>query len=101
MAALKMILCGGGLGNLVQLTAACNALITAADKAETAKARTRSIAGLSSPAALAAAKAAKCSVIVSKTDRLSRDVAFVSGLMPVLSATRESGAQGFGAIASA
>ena len=32
-------------------------------------------------AALAAAKAAKCSVIVSKLDRLSRDVAFVSGLM--------------------
>jgi DNA invertase Pin-like site-specific DNA recombinase len=31
--------------------------------------------------ALAAAKAAKCSVIVSKLDRLSRDVAFVSGLM--------------------
>src|SRR6188474_1686995 len=32
-------------------------------------------------AALAAAKAAKCSVIVSKLDRLSRDVAFVAGLM--------------------
>jgi DNA invertase Pin-like site-specific DNA recombinase len=32
-------------------------------------------------AALSAAKAAKCSVIVSKLDRLSRDVAFVSGLM--------------------
>jgi DNA invertase Pin-like site-specific DNA recombinase len=32
-------------------------------------------------AALAAAKAAKCSVIVSKLDRLSSDVAFVSGLM--------------------
>jgi DNA invertase Pin-like site-specific DNA recombinase len=32
-------------------------------------------------AALAAAKKAKCSVIVSKLDRLSRDVAFVSGLM--------------------
>jgi DNA invertase Pin-like site-specific DNA recombinase len=32
-------------------------------------------------AALAAAKAARCSVIVSKLDRLSRDVAFVSGLM--------------------
>jgi DNA invertase Pin-like site-specific DNA recombinase len=32
-------------------------------------------------AALAMAKAAKCSVIVSKLDRLSRDVAFVSGLM--------------------
>src|SRR5215203_4805408 len=31
--------------------------------------------------ALAAAKAAKCSVVVSKLDRLSRDVAFVSGLM--------------------
>jgi hypothetical protein len=30
--------------------------------------------------ALAAARAAKCSVIVSKLDRLSRDVAFVSGL---------------------
>ena len=32
-------------------------------------------------AALAAAKAAKCAVLVSKLDRLSRDVAFVSGLM--------------------
>jgi DNA invertase Pin-like site-specific DNA recombinase len=32
-------------------------------------------------AALAKAKAAKCCVIVSKLDRLSRDVAFVSGLM--------------------
>src|SRR5688572_22164916 len=32
-------------------------------------------------AALAAAKAAKCCVLVSKLDRLSRDVAFVSGLM--------------------
>ena len=32
-------------------------------------------------AALAAAKAAKCPVIVSKLDRLSRDVAFISGLM--------------------
>jgi DNA invertase Pin-like site-specific DNA recombinase len=32
-------------------------------------------------AALAAAKAAKCSVVVAKLDRLSRDVAFVSGLM--------------------
>jgi DNA invertase Pin-like site-specific DNA recombinase len=32
-------------------------------------------------AALAAAKTAKCSVAVSKLDRLSRDVAFVSGLM--------------------
>ena len=31
--------------------------------------------------ALAAAKAAKCCVLVSKLDRLSRDVAFVSGLM--------------------
>jgi DNA invertase Pin-like site-specific DNA recombinase len=30
---------------------------------------------------LAAAKAAKCCVVVSKLDRLSRDVAFVSGLM--------------------
>jgi DNA invertase Pin-like site-specific DNA recombinase len=30
---------------------------------------------------LAAAKAAKCSVLVSKLDRLSRDVAFVAGLM--------------------
>jgi DNA invertase Pin-like site-specific DNA recombinase len=30
---------------------------------------------------LAAAKAAKCSVIVAKLDRLSRDVAFVAGLM--------------------
>src|SRR3954452_19638117 len=32
-------------------------------------------------AALAAAKSAKCPVIVSKLDRLSRDVAFISGLM--------------------
>ena len=32
-------------------------------------------------AALAAAKTAKCPVIVSKLDRLSRDVAFISGLM--------------------
>ena len=32
-------------------------------------------------AALASAKSAKCSVVVSKLDRLSRDVAFVSGLM--------------------
>src|SRR4051812_9506841 len=31
--------------------------------------------------ALAAAKTAKCSVLVSKLDRLSRDVAFVAGLM--------------------
>src|SRR3954454_19986539 len=31
--------------------------------------------------ALAAAKPAKCSVIVAKLDRLSRDVAFVAGLM--------------------
>ena len=32
-------------------------------------------------AALAAAKAAKCSVVVAKLDRLSRDVSFVAGLM--------------------
>src|SRR5437588_1153209 len=32
-------------------------------------------------AALASAKAAKCCVMVSKLDRLSRDVAFVAGLM--------------------
>jgi DNA invertase Pin-like site-specific DNA recombinase len=32
-------------------------------------------------AALSAAKAAKCSVLVAKLDRLSRDVAFVAGLM--------------------
>src|SRR5712672_4694683 len=32
-------------------------------------------------AALAAAQASKCSVVVAKLDRLSRDVAFVSGLM--------------------
>jgi hypothetical protein len=30
---------------------------------------------------LAAAKTAKCSVVVAKLDRLSRDVAFVAGLM--------------------
>src|SRR5258705_936001 len=32
-------------------------------------------------ASLAAAKASKCSVVVAKLDRLSRDVAFVTGLM--------------------
>ena len=32
-------------------------------------------------AALSAARSAKCTVLVSKLDRLSRDVAFVSGLM--------------------
>ena len=32
-------------------------------------------------AALVQAKAAKCCVLVSKLDRLSRDVAFVAGLM--------------------
>src|ERR1700704_3951592 len=32
-------------------------------------------------AALAAARSAKCAVLVSKLDRLSRDVAFISGLM--------------------
>ena len=32
-------------------------------------------------AALSAARSAKCAVLVSKLDRLSRDVAFVSGLM--------------------
>ena len=32
-------------------------------------------------AALAAAKAARCSVVVSKLDRLSRDVAFIAGLL--------------------
>jgi DNA invertase Pin-like site-specific DNA recombinase len=32
-------------------------------------------------AALATAKAAKCSVVVAKLDRLSRDVAFIAGLM--------------------
>src|SRR4029079_15711469 len=32
-------------------------------------------------AALAAARSSKCCVVVSKLDRLSRDVAFVSGLM--------------------
>ena len=32
-------------------------------------------------AALATARKAKCSVVVAKLDRLSRDVAFVSGLM--------------------
>jgi DNA invertase Pin-like site-specific DNA recombinase len=32
-------------------------------------------------AALATAKSAKCAVVVSKLDRLSRDVAFVAGLM--------------------
>ena len=32
-------------------------------------------------AALAGARAKKCAVLVSKLDRLSRDVAFISGLM--------------------
>jgi DNA invertase Pin-like site-specific DNA recombinase len=32
-------------------------------------------------AALAAARKSKCSIVVSKLDRLSRDVAFVAGLM--------------------
>ncbi len=32
-------------------------------------------------AALTAARKARCSIVVSKLDRLSRDVAFVSGLM--------------------
>ncbi len=32
-------------------------------------------------AALAAARSAKCPVLVAKLDRLSRDVAFISGLM--------------------
>src|SRR4051812_43341279 len=32
-------------------------------------------------AALASARTAKCAVLVSKLDRLSRDVAFISGLM--------------------
>ena len=32
-------------------------------------------------AALAAARTARCSIVVSKLDRLSRDVAFISGLM--------------------
>ena len=32
-------------------------------------------------AALAAGKAGKCPVIVAKLDRLSRDVAFIAGLM--------------------
>ena len=38
-------------------------------------------AGRSWPPRLAAAKTAKCSVVVAKLDRLSRDVAFVAGLM--------------------
>jgi hypothetical protein len=45
------------------------------------RAPTRSIGGHSFAAALAAAKSAKCSVLVCKLDPLSRDVAFVSGLM--------------------
>ena len=46
-----------------------------------ARAPTRSTGGPSLAAALSAARAAKCPVIVSKLDRLSRDVAFISGLM--------------------
>jgi hypothetical protein len=42
---------------------------------------TQCVVGLSSPPALATARAAKCWVIVSRLDRLSRDVAFVSGLL--------------------
>ncbi|WP_342216120.1 hypothetical protein [Mesorhizobium sp. L-8-10] len=41
----------------------------------------RSIAGRSWAAALAMARQAKCPVVVAKLDRLSRDVAFISGLM--------------------
>ena len=39
------------------------------------------IAGPRLAAALAAARAKRCAVLVSKLDRLSRDVAFISGLM--------------------
>jgi len=45
-------------------------------------------------AALAAARSAKCAVLVSKLDRLSRDVAFVSGLMAT--ACRSSSPSGVG-----
>ena len=41
----------------------------------------RSIDARQLAAALAAARTARCSVVVSKLDRLSRDVAFVAGLM--------------------
>ena len=47
---------------------------------ETGKGADASIAGHSSPQ-LAAARLAKCPVVVAKLDRLSRDVAFVAGLM--------------------
>ena len=46
-----------------------------------ARAPTPSTAARSSQPRLPAAKTAKCCVLVSKLDRLSRDVAFVSGLM--------------------
>jgi len=48
-------------------------------------------------AALAAARAAKCPVVVAKLDRLSRDVAFVSG--PMIEAIQAAGNVGLGAIA--
>ena len=41
----------------------------------------RSIADRSLAAALASARQAKCPVVVAKLDRLSRDVAFIAGLM--------------------
>jgi DNA invertase Pin-like site-specific DNA recombinase len=45
------------------------------------EAQRAAIARFGEAAALAAARCAKCCVVVSKLDRLSRDVAFVSGLM--------------------
>ena len=50
-------------------------------EAEPARAPTHSTAAPQLAAALAAARSAKCCVLVSKLDRLSRDVAFVAGLM--------------------
>ena len=44
-------------------------------------------------AALSAGKAAKCSVVVAKLDRLSRDVAFVAGLMAQTGAVHGRGAR--------
>src|SRR5215204_3069603 len=44
-------------------------------------------------AALLAARKAKCSVLVSKLDRLSRDVAFISGLMARVFHCRRVGPQ--------
>ena len=50
-------------------------------RSKPARAPTRSTDGRSSPQRLATARQAKCPVLVAKLDRLSRDVAFIAGLM--------------------